>query len=41
MWFEAPKSTYHTLLFNTPLIIEFSMYYITNNFSSPWLLVDA
>jgi hypothetical protein len=41
MWFETPESTYQTLLSNTPPIIEFSMCYITNNCSSPWLLIDA
>jgi hypothetical protein len=41
MWFQAPESTYQTLLSDTPLIIEFAMSYITNNCSSLWLLVDA
>jgi hypothetical protein len=41
MWFEAPKSTYQTLLFDTPPIIEFATCCITNSCSSPWLLVDA
>ncbi len=41
MWFEAPESTYQTLLSDTPPIIEFAMCCITNSYSSPWLLVDA
>jgi hypothetical protein len=41
LWFEAPESTYQTLLSDTLPIIEFAMCYITNSCSSPWLLVDA
>jgi hypothetical protein len=41
MWFEAPESTYQTLLSNTPLIIVSAMCYLTNSCTSPWLLVDA
>jgi hypothetical protein len=41
MWFETPKSTYHTLLYDTPLITKFSTCCIANSYSSPWLMVDA
>ncbi len=41
MWFEAPESTYQTLLSNTPPVIEFVMCCITNICSSPWFLIDT